>query len=157
MKKMCVIGLLALMSVGGMSCVYARASEDTVPAAVSGASPGIAQLCAALDQTVELLKTNSSDVSGIGSMIEKKANELDPNQKLTPADKALLKKTMCKLMETVVTTKVMENPQMASLFGNLSEDQKKEMVSMAMEVTSKEIDSKIDQCDTIGDFVNMDI
>lgn len=157
MKKMFIIGLLALMSVGGISCAYAQTNEEAASVSASGASTNIAALCSALDQALDQLKTNPSDLSlsDMGAAIEKKTNELDHTQKLTPADKALLKKTMHKLMETVVSIQMMENPQMAQMLGNLTEDQKKEMIDQAMNMISKEIDGKIDKCDTIGDFANI--
>ena len=152
---MFVIGLLALMSAGGISCAYAQTSEKTASVSTSSASANIAALCSAIDQAVAKIKTGSSDLSDIGASIEKKANELDPKQKLTPADKALLKNTMHGLMETVVATQVMQAPQMAQVFGNLTEDQKKEMISQAMTIAAKEIDGKIDKCETVGDFANI--
>lgn len=87
--------------------------------------------------------------------MNKSVGNLDTDQKLTSADKALLKKTMYNLMEVVVSIQMEQNPQMAQIFGNLTEDQKKEMMGMAMKVATQELDNKIVSCETLGDFTDL--
>ena len=157
MKKYSVMCLLAMMIAGG-SMSYANPRPDNDKNSVtssSAVSKDIAELCSALDKALEALKTNPSDLSGFGNSMNKSVGNLDTDQKLTSADKALLKKTMYNLMEVVVSIQMEQNPQMAQIFGNLTEDQKKEMMGMAMKVATQELDNKIDSCETLGDFTDL--
>ena len=152
MKKFLFMCLLAVLTISGsVSCANAQSKDvDT-----SGASKDVVTVCQVLDKAVDALKEDPSRMDEIGETLGQGVKDLDINQKLTPADKALLKKTMNRLMETMVLSQMEQNPQMVQMLGSLTDDQKKEMIDMAMKVAAKEVDAKIDSCETLSDFANM--
>ena len=155
MKKILMICLLAVLTVGvSVSCANAQNKSDS-SAETSGASKDVVMICKVFDKATDALKKDPSKLDEIGETLGEGLKEPDVNQKLTPADKALLKKTMYRLMETVVVTQMEQNPQVAQMMGSMTDDQKKEMIDMAMKIASKEVDSKIDACETLGDLTKM--
>lgn len=146
-----MICLLAVVAVGSsVSCANAQTKEDT-----SGASKDVVTVCQIFDKAVDALKQDPSKMDEIGETLGQGVKDLDLNQKLTPADKALLKKTMHRLMETVVLSQMDQNPQLSQMLGSMTDEQKKEMIDMAMKVAAKEVDGKIDACETLGDLEDM--
>lgn len=158
MTKAFMMFLLAALTVScGLASANASEANDASTASTSGVTKDIATLCATLDKAAESLKNEPTDISRLGESIESNIKDLDLKQKLTPADKALLKKTMRNFMVVVVSSQMEQNPQMAQMFSSLSADQKKEVIDMAMNMAAKEIDSKIDACETLEDFSNISI
>ncbi len=151
MKKFVLTCLLTMTLVGiPASYTYAQSTQQTVTS--SAATPNIASLCSALSKATEALQKDPATAAEIGSSIEKKLDDLDRNQKLTPADKKLLKETMVKLMKSVAMVQLTTDPQMAAMVAGLTEEQKQEMIDTGMQAITKELDQKIDACQTLGDF-----
>ena len=156
MKKTIILYLLAIILVGGSSCAQAQSSkEKTASESSAKTSTSIAEFCSALDQVMTQLEKDPSKLQNIGEMIDKKVDNLNKDQKLTAADKATLKKTMGKMVKVIVQTQLKQTPELANALGSMTEDQKKEVMDMALKTATEEIDKRIDACNTIGDFINV--
>ena len=148
--------MLAMMLVSGSSCAQAQSNKEQAAASTSAKpSPAIAEFCKKLDQAMAVLEKDPENIQKIGDILEKSTETLDKSQKLTAADKSALKKSMNKAIEVIVKTQLKQAPEIANALASMTEEQKKETIDLALKTATKEIDSRIDACKTIEDFIGV--
>lgn len=157
MKKLLMVCLLAVLSVSGsVSCVNAQTkSDNSAQASTSGASKDVVTVCEIFNKAIATIEKDPSKMNEVGETLGNGVKDLNTDQKLTTADKNLLKQTFHRLMKAVVVSQMDANPQMASLMANMTDEQKQQTIDMAMQIAAKEIDGKIDACETLGDLAKM--
>ena len=145
-----------MMLVSGSSCAQAQSNKEQAAASTSAKpSPAIAEFCKKLDQAMAVLEKDPENIQKIGDILEKSTETLDKSQKLTAADKSALKKSMNKAIEVIVKTQLKQAPEIANALASMTEEQKKETIDLALKTATKEIDSRIDACKTIEDFIGV--
>lgn len=130
--------------------------EKTTAFSTAKPSASIAELCGSIDMVTAAIKNDPSlKVQDIGDVVDKKVEKLDKKQVLTDADKTALKKSMGNLIQVMVETQLLQSPDMKSAMKKMSEEKKKETINMALKIAKEEINSGIDDCKTIEDFIGI--